>query len=262
MKVLKFPYSQQRPHTLRTGPQVLEVCNLNVVYPNTNQLALQDIHLCVPQGARVGLVGHNGAGKSTLLKAIAGLLQPQRGSISIYDDPITQCRNRIAYLPQRSELDWRFPISLRRLVLAGRYVHLGWLARPTAADWQIADRYIEALGLSDLRDRQISQLSGGQQQRVLLARTLTQEADMLLLDEPLNAVDQQTRDIISTVLSELPKQNKTVLTATHELNNLQRDFDSVVYLANGRMAQAPEGAFVGIDVHHSHAHEIALSSTS
>src|SRR5204863_8950188 len=103
--------------------------------------------------------------------------------------PAGGCRHRVAYLPQRAEVDWRFPVSLRGLVLAGRYVNLGWLRRPSRYDRAVAAAAIDRLGLSELADRQIGQLSGGQQQRALLARALAQQADLLLLDEPLNAVD-------------------------------------------------------------------------
>ena len=107
---------------------------------------------------------------------------------------------------------------------------------------------IEQLGLSDLADRQIGQLSGGQQQRALLARALAQAADLLLLDEPLNAVDAVTRTIISGVLSDLRAQGKTVVTATHDLGRLESDFDGALYLAEGREVPPPPGAFDGMKV--------------
>jgi manganese/zinc/iron transport system ATP- binding protein len=197
-------------------------------------------------GAQVALVGPNGAGKSTLLKAVAGLLPVREGTIAIYGNPVGACHHRVAYLPQRGEIDWRFPVSLRRLVLTGRYVHLGWFRRPGKADEAIAESMIAELGLSDLADRQIGQLSGGQQQRALLARALAQQADLLLLDEPLNAVDADTRAIISEVLKRLQAQGKTVVAATHDLGRLEADFDGAMYLAEGREVPAPPGAFTGI----------------
>ncbi len=230
------------------GAPALEVRELNVAYPHTSRLALQNINLSVPVGTQVALVGSNGAGKSTLLKAIAGLVTVSRGSIAIYGNPVGACHHRVAYLPQRGEIDWRFPISLRKLVLTGRYVHLGWLRRASQQDWVIADTMIDRLGLHDLANRQIGQLSGGQQQRTLLARALTQEADLLLLDEPLNAVDASTRVIISEVLADLQRQGKTVLAATHDLGRLERDFDGAIYLADGREIAAPSGAFMGMKV--------------
>jgi manganese/zinc/iron transport system ATP- binding protein len=158
------------------------------------------------------------------------------------------CRCCVAYLPQREEIDWRFPISVERLVLTGRYVHLGWLRRPKARDYQIARAVMGQLGLTDLADRQIGRLSGGQQQRVLVARALAQGADMLLLDEPLNAVDANTRAVLHNVFQDLHRQGKTVLVATHDLGRLASEFDAAVYLSDGRQVPPPEGGFGGLSV--------------
>lgn len=230
------------------GAPALAIQNLVVAYPRIRRLALRGITLTVPVGAQVALVGHNGAGKSTLLKAIAGLLPVRSGKILIYGNPPGACHHRVGYLPQRGEIDWQFPITLRKLILTGRYVHLGWFRRPSASDWKIADQMIDQMGLSDLRERQIGQLSGGQQQRAMFARALAQEADLLLLDEPLNAVDAETRLIIADVLRTLRQQNKTVITATHDLGRLEADFDSAYYLADGREIEPPTGSFVGTKI--------------
>ena len=243
-----LPYSHRHHQDPLPGAPALVVERLSVVYPGTKRLALRDVSLIVPVGAQLALVGANGAGKSTLLKAVARLLPIQSGTIRIYGNPPGACHHRVAYLPQRGEIDWRFPITLRRLVLTGRYVHLGWFARPSKQDRAIADAVIDQLGLSDLAERQIGQLSGGQQQRTLLARALAQEADLLLLDEPLNAVDVETRTIIVEVLASLRKHGKTVITATHDLGRLETDFDGALYLANGGEVVPPPGAFVGMKV--------------
>ncbi len=243
-----FSYSRRVHQDTIAGAPALEVRDLTAAYPGTRRLALKGVNLCVPVGAHVALVGHNGAGKSTLLKAVAGLLPVRSGSIAIYGHPPGACHHRVAYLPQRGEIDWRFPITLHRLVLTGRYVHLGWFKRPSKQDWRIADEVIERLGLSALRERQISQLSGGQQQRALLARALAQEADLLLLDEPLNAVDAETRAVIAVVLESLRAQGRTIITATHDLGRLETDFDGALYLAEGREIPPPPGAFIGAKV--------------
>jgi manganese/zinc/iron transport system ATP- binding protein len=182
------------------------------------------------------------------LKAAAGLLPVHAGAIFIYGQPVGACHHRVAYLPQRSQIDWKFPISVRRLVLTGRYVHLGWLRHPGAQDKQIVSTILDKLGLTLLAERQIDQLSGGQQQRALLARALAQEADLLLLDEPLNAVDADTRLVVSGVLAELQQQGKTILVATHDLGQLEKDFDGAIYLQEGREMKPPIGAFVGVRV--------------
>jgi len=238
-----FPYSRRVHQDAVPSAPTLEVRDLIVAYPGTRRLALKGVSVCVPVGAQVALVGHNGAGKSTLLKTVAGLLPVHSGSVVIYGNPPGACHHRVAYLPQRGEIDWRFPITLRKLVLTGRYVHLGWFKRPTRNDWHITDEMIDRLGLSALRERQISQLSGGQQQRALLARALAQEAELLLLDEPLNAVDAETRHMMIELLGLLHQEKKTVITATHDLGRLESDFDGALYLADGREIAPPPGAF-------------------
>jgi manganese/zinc/iron transport system ATP- binding protein len=224
------------------GAPALEIKNLVTGYPGA-KAALKGVSLCVPIGTRVALVGANGAGKSTLLKAVAGLLPIREGDIKIYGNAVGACHHRTAYLPQRSQLDWRFPINLRRLILTGRYVHLGWLKRATQKDYAVVEKVAAQLGLENLLERQIGQLSGGQQQRALLARALAQESDLLLLDEPLNAVDNDTRAVITNVLNELSKHGKTVIMATHDLGRLESDFDGAMYLSDGVEVPAPPGSF-------------------
>ncbi|MFQ3568421.1 MAG: ABC transporter ATP-binding protein [Aggregatilineales bacterium] len=242
---MHWSYSRRVHKEAVPGAPALEVRDLVVSYPGTRRLSLKGINLCVPIGTQLALVGHNGAGKSTLLKVVAGLLPIRSGSVLIYGNPPGACHHRVAYLPQRGEIDWRFPITLRELVLTGRYVHLGWFKRPTREDRRIVDAMIDQLGLSDLCDRQIGQLSGGQQQRAMLARALAQDADLLLLDEPLNAVDSETRAIIAAVLDRLKARGKTVITATHDLGRLETDFDAAFYLAEGRGIAAPPATFNG-----------------
>ncbi len=243
-----LPYGRRRHVGAVPGAPALAARSVSIGYGDTAGLALRDVSLRVPAGARVALVGPNGSGKSTLLKAVAGLLPVVSGEIRVYGNPVGACHHRVAYLPQRGEIDWRFPISVRRLVTTGRYVHLGWLKRPGREDREIVADVLENLGLSPLAERQIGQLSGGQQQRALLARALVQDGDLLLLDEPLNAVDAGTRETISGVLSDLQKRGKTMVVATHDLASLAAEFDGALYLREGQ-EEAPEpGAFVGLPV--------------
>jgi manganese/zinc/iron transport system ATP- binding protein len=191
------------------------------------------INLRAPQGSRLALVGANGAGKSTLLKAAAGLLPLASGTIRVHGSPAGGCCHRVAYLAQRGDLDWRFPMTVRRLVLTGRYVHLGWFRRPGREDREIVERVLKLLEISDLGDQRIGELSGGQQQRTLLARAMAQEADMLLLDEPMNGVDAKTRQVVREVLRELSTQGKTIIAATHDTHEIAVDFDEVIHLSCG-----------------------------
>ena len=244
-----IPYCSHTHAEPLAGSAALAAHGVSVGYPSTAGLALSDISLRVPVGARIALVGPNGAGKSTLLKAAVGLLPLRAGDLSIFGLSLGACHHRVAYLPQRSDLDWRFPMTVRRLVLTGRYVHLGWLRRPGRRDHELVEAALARLGLIDLAERQIGQLSGGQQQRLLLARALAQEADLFLLDEPLNAIDAEARAIVSSVLADIKAQGKTALVATHDLGRLDTDFDGALYLSGGRAIEAPPGAFVGLHLH-------------
>jgi manganese/zinc/iron transport system ATP- binding protein len=133
-------------------------------------------------------------------------------------------------------------VTVRRLALTGRYVHLGWLRRPSAADRALADEILATLGLQGMAERQIGQLSGGQQQRALLARALAQDADLLLLDEPFNAVDRDTRAVLEALLAELKRRKKTVVVATHDIGRHEGGFDDACYLADGRRTPPPAAA--------------------
>jgi ABC-type Mn2+/Zn2+ transport system ATPase subunit len=216
----------------------IEIQDVWVQYEGASLPALSGVSLRVPVGASVALLGANGAGKSTLLKAIIGLLPRQRGAIRIQGAPFQSRRREVAYLAQQNEQDWRFPISVLRLVLTGRYVHLGWLRRAGTRDRDLAHAALERLGVADLAQRQIGQLSGGQRQRVLLARALVQQAEILLLDEPFTAVDAESRTVLTDVLAELHRKGTTLLVATHNVD--PEDFDEVVFLHSGRIQPADE----------------------
>lgn len=199
---------------------------------------LNKVSLKVDRGSSVALVGSNGAGKSTLFKVIANLMRPASGTIRVFGHSTGACHHRVAYLPQRSDIDWQFPVNVLDLVLMGRYVHLGWLRSPGAKDRTKAWEALEVLGIEDLAYRPIAQLSGGQQQRVLIARALAQGADLLLLDEPLNAVDADTRQIVQAVLAQLKAQGKTTIVATHHYREEEGLYDAAIYLKEGAVCSS------------------------
>lgn len=235
-----LPYASRRHVEAIRGAPALTLDQLSVSYPGSQHAALRNVSLSIPVGVRAALLGANGSGKSTLLKTVAGLLRPQAGTIRIYGQPVGACHHRVAYLPQRGEVDWRFPVTVSRLVLAGRYVHLGWLRKPGPDDYERVTEVLAQLGLASLAERQISQLSGGQQQRALLARALVQEADLLLLDEPLSAVDTASREIIAQVLDELSRRGKTALVATHHLDRLADEYDLFFTLDDGALVRTAQ----------------------
>ncbi len=243
---LSLPYGHRRHAAPVPDAPALALRSVGAGYPGSTTLALRDVSLKVPVGAKVALVGPNGSGKSTLLKVVCGLLPARVGEVSVFGNAVGMCHHRVAYLPQRGELDWRFPISVRRLVMGGRYVHLGWLKRPVKSDRRIVEGTMESLGIAELANRQIGELSGGQRQRALLARALVQKSDLLLLDEPMTAVDAGTRMEISAALSELRESGKTIVVATHDLESLASEFDAAIHLREGRQTEPESGTFVGL----------------
>lgn len=191
---------------------------------------LSSIYLAVEPGQVIGILGPNGAGKSTLFKAILGLQQPDEGHIRIFGQPQGTEPGRIAYVPQKDEVDWTFPATVMDVVLMGRYPGKSWLQPLTREDRAHAIRAMEKLGIADLSSRQIGALSGGQQQRVFLARALCQEADMLLLDEPFAGVDMTTEEQIILLLRQLAREGKTLLVVHHDLSTVRTYFDQVLLL--------------------------------
>jgi len=191
---------------------------------------LTDVTLDVSGGLRLAVLGPNGAGKSTLFKAIVGLLPLRSGHILIHGDPPRQREKHIAYVPQHGDVDRRFPVTVRDVVMMGRYGRIGWLRRPGRHDRRAVDQALERLGMASLAGVPIGELSGGQLQRAFLARALAQDADILLLDEPLTGVDAATESAIFDALDDLRARNVTVLVATHDLDKAMSHFDDLLLL--------------------------------
>jgi ABC-type Mn2+/Zn2+ transport system ATPase subunit len=186
------------------------------------------------RGDVVALVGPNGAGKSTLFKALVGLLPLRQGQVLIHGRPLGHHLDCIAYVPQREEVDWRFPVTVEDVVMMGRYGRLGWLRRPGPADRAAVARGLEQMGIAPLARHPIGELSGGQQQRVFLARALAQEPHILLMDEPFTGVDASTQEATLAVLDQLQAQCVTVMVSTHDLSMAAARFEHVL-LINRRL---------------------------
>jgi ABC-type Mn2+/Zn2+ transport system ATPase subunit len=191
--------------------------------------ALREVSFRLPAGGRVAVVGPNGAGKTTLFKLIAGALRPSQGSIRVFGHGAGGhvC---IAYVPQRSLIDWSFPVTVSDVVMMGRVRKIGLLRRAGLSDRREARRALEEVGLQDLAARQIGELSGGEQQRAFLAQALAQGAELILLDEPLTGLDAPSQEAILRVLDELRTSGVTVMVATHDLNLASERFDQVMLL--------------------------------
>ncbi len=218
-------------------PWALNVEQLSVNYDKT--LVLWDVHCRIPQGKLVGIIGPNGAGKSTFLKALLSMVRPLSGKIEFFGSPYKSVKQRVAYVPQRSSVDWDFPVTAFEVVLMGRYRHLGFFKRPSIADKQAARKALEMVGMQGFADRQISQLSGGQQQRLFIARALLQDADLYLMDEPFAGVDMATEKEIIGLLDRLKAQGKTLLVVHHDLSTVDSYFDWVLMLNTCLIACGP-----------------------
>ncbi len=201
--------------------------------------ALWDISFSVPKGSLTAVVGPNGAGKSTLLKSLIGMHTPSCGHIEYLGRPLSQALGDIAYVPQRSSVDWNFPISVLDLVLMGRYRKFGLWKRPKSADKQAALRALEAVDMLPFASRQISELSGGQQQRIFIARALVQDALVYLMDEPFAGVDMATEQALVRIFHTLQSKGKTLFIVHHDLNTVQSYFDWIVLINTCLIAAGP-----------------------
>lgn len=201
--------------------------------------ALRGISLATSCGNRVALIGPNGAGKSTLLKAIAGLVPRQTGSIQWRGSAVKRWSREFAYLPQREEVDWDFPITVRGLVEMGRFPHLGLWKRYSSGDGDAVDRALHTLGIADLHDRQICELSGGQQQRAFIARALAQEAHVLLLDEPFTGLDLNASESLASLLRSLSEEGRLILASHHDLDSAPQLFNECLLLNHTQLDFGP-----------------------
>ncbi len=222
--------------------ETLEIRGVSVFYGTRR--ALDAVCLNVPHGAQVAVVGPNGAGKSTLFKAMVGLLPLRSGDMLMHGRPLAEYRDPVAYVPQREEVDWRFPVTVFDVVAMGRYRKGRWLRRLSSADRAVVGQCLEQLAIAELAQRPIGELSGGQQQRVFLARALAQEPHVLLLDEPFTGVDIATREATLKLLAGLRDRSVTVLVSTHDLDLAAERFEQIALL-NGRLISVgrPEEVF-------------------
>jgi manganese transport system ATP-binding protein len=237
-----------------------------------DHLALAAASFSIPAGVSAAVIGPNGSGKSSILRAAAGLLAPQAGSLEV---AAARRPGGVALVLQTTEVDRTLPITVGEAVAMGRYPHLGLLRRASAADRAAIDHALERMDIADLRRRQIHELSGGQRQRVLVAQGLAQEADLLLLDEPITGLDVVSRTLIDEAIDAERAAGRTILTTTHDLADARRA-DLVLLLANrlvtagapsvalapdalrdaygGRLVTMGEDVVLLDDPHHGHAH--------
>lgn len=206
--------------------------NLTVSY--RQHPALHHINAQLARGSLTAVAGPNGAGKSTLLKSIVGLLPPSGGRITV-----AAARERIAYLPQLAEIDRGFPIDVRDCVLLGCWpVQGAWGGVDAMALARVASA-LHDVGLEGFERRPIGSLSSGQLQRVLFARLLVQDADVILLDEPFNAIDSKTTSTLLALVRQWHQQQRTVVAVLHDDTQVRGHFPQTLLLARELVACGP-----------------------
>jgi manganese/zinc/iron transport system ATP- binding protein len=218
-------------------PPALEVRRLTVSYGS--RPVLWDVDAAFPARALSAIVGPNGAGKSTLLRAALGLLPADSGQALVEGRPAREALGRVAYTPQRDEVDWDFPVTVREVVEMGRYRDAGWVRRLRRGDREIVDASLERVGMGDFAGRQVGQLSGGQRQRVFIARALAQQAPVLLMDEPFAGVDARTESALLDLFGQLRDDGQAIVVVHHDLETVRARFDHALLLNVRTVADGP-----------------------
>ncbi|WP_250121421.1 metal ABC transporter ATP-binding protein [Chroococcidiopsis sp. CCMEE 29] len=207
---------------------MLEVQDLAVNYRGV--CALENVSFRLSPGQMVGVIGPNGAGKSTLVKAILGLVPTVSGVVRFRSRLLKQQLQTVAYVPQRTQIDWDYPVTVWNAVMMARTRHTGWFRKPSRQSQEIVAAALQRVGMLELRYRQIGELSGGQQQRVFLARSLAQEAELFFFDEPFVGIDKKTEAIIFDIFAELKSAGKTLLVISHDLGESLSHYDQFLLL--------------------------------
>lgn len=220
-----------------SGGHELAVRGLCAAYGDTT--ALEKLSFTARCGQTLALIGPNGAGKSTLLNILAGILRPESGEVLWNGVPLCKTRREVAFLPQRSEVDQQFPITVRELVEMGRYPSVGVWGALHRHDREIVDKALSTLRLESLQKRRIGELSGGQQQRAFLARALAQEAHILLLDEPFTGLDAPGTASLAQLLRTLAAEGRLVIASHHDLVSAADIFDVSLLLKRQAIAYGP-----------------------
>ena len=197
--------------------------NLTYSYSGQGFSALNDVSVELERGTLTALVGPNGAGKSTLLRLLQGQHKPNEGRINVDGSSLDNVRHHVALMPQRSLLNWSFPITVEGLVSLGRANH----SKSTCCELEAA---LQRVGITDLATRRLDSLSGGQQQKALLAKTLMTPAKIFLLDEPCSSLDPPTREQFLIIIRQLADSGLTLFVSSHEWGKALDAYDKVVAL--------------------------------
>ena len=214
-------------------PPAIRLNNLTVAY--RGHPAVHHLSGEFAPGSLTAIVGPNGAGKTSLLAAVMGRIRPAEGGVSFDGDS----RDRIAWLPQQAEIDRSFPIRVFDLVALGHWGRLGCFKGIAARQRDAVGDALEAVGLGGFQRRGIAELSAGQFQRVLFARVLLQDAPVILLDEPFNAIDARTTADLLAVVARWHAEARTVIAVLHDLEQVRLHFDRTLLMARRCVAWGP-----------------------
>lgn len=217
----------------------LEVSHLTVSYGDN--IILSDCSVSIPQGVMLGIIGPNGAGKTTFIKSILNIVpkRMQKGDILVFGKTVAYAHNKISYVPQRSSIDWDFPLTVFDMVLMGCYGKLGWVRRPGAKEQMQVYEALAAVGLTGYANQPIGVLSGGQQQRAFMARALLQDAHLYFLDEPFAGIDAPTEKMMIELFKTLRDQGKTIIVVHHDILTAPTYFDWALLLNKKVIACGP-----------------------
>lgn len=207
---------------------MIEIRNLNVDYFGNS--ALENINMDIPFGHTIGIIGPNGAGKSTFIKSLLEVIKKRTGTVRVEGKDISEYKRKIAYVPQKNDVDLSFPITVKDTVLTGTYPNLRIFQRPGKKERETVEQCMAMVDISDLANKQISNLSGGQLQRVFIARALAQQANVFFLDEPFVGIDLVSEKIIVKLLKHLREEGKTILIVHHDLHEVEEYFDKIIIL--------------------------------
>jgi manganese/iron transport system ATP-binding protein len=240
---------------------MLEVNHLAVNYRGV--CGLNPVSFQIAPGQWVGVIGPNGAGKSTMLKAMLGLIPSATGVVQYCTCPLHQQLERVAYVPQRSQVDWDYPITVWNVVMMARTRSLGWFRDPGRAAQNIVSAALERVDILDLKQRRIGELSGGQQQRVFLARALAQQAEVLLFDEPFTGIDKKTEGIILNIFDELRVDGKILLVSSHDWGQTLTRLDRLLLLNQRLIADgSPQQVMTPENLHQAYGASLQTTPRS
>jgi manganese transport system ATP-binding protein len=237
-----------------------------VVLAYQQKVAVTASSFTIPAGLLTAVIGPNGSGKSTLLHGLTGLVRRTAGTVEVFGAPPTDVRHRVAYVLQSAKVNEVMPVTVREVVAMGRYAGLGPFRPFRRGDADAVEEALRRLEIVDLAGSHLTELSGGQRQRVFVAQGLAQEADLLLLDEPVTGLDIVSRDLIVTAIRDELGRGRTVVFTTHDLAEAA-DADHVILMSGAVVADgapvdvlAPDrlAAAYGIGIVHLEDGSIAL----